>query len=62
MSDDVKSLQEKVRISFEARRNSHAARLSLLRKANIIDTTGNFKKDFFSEETIACQRASNSHR
>ncbi|ENV17705.1 MULTISPECIES: hypothetical protein [Acinetobacter] len=51
MQNQVLSLREKARRSFEARKSDHQARLTFLKDAKILDANGNFNDQFFAKSS-----------
>ena len=51
MQTQAQSLRDKVRLSFEARKRNHQARLTFLQNAQILDADGNYNEKFFAKQT-----------
>ena len=55
MQTQAQSLRDKVRISFEARKRDHQARLAFLQNAQILDANGNYNEKVFSKSSNTSQ-------
>lgn len=55
MQTQAQSLRDKVRVSFEARKRNHQARLAFLKNAQILDADGNYNEKFFAKPSNTSQ-------